>query len=121
MFNIINIKRPRSLILLKINALNAALSVLIFVDQKLIRKNDVSPISSHPKNKTNKFPPKTSMHILIINKLINKNNLSTCGSYRKYENVYINTAKPMDKISVTYVMDNLSTRISKFTWIVPGK
>jgi hypothetical protein len=77
MLAIIKINKPRSLILLKINALNAALSVLILVDQKLIKKNEVRPISSHPKNKTNKFPPNTSIHILIINKLINKNKRST--------------------------------------------
>ncbi len=92
---------PKSLILLKIKALNAALSVLILVDQKLIRKKDVRPISSHPRNKTNRLPPRTKMHILIINKLINKNNRSTCGSYRKYENVYTKTLNPIDKISIT--------------------
>jgi len=76
-FSIIKISIPRSLILLKINALKAAFSVLIFVDQKLIKKNDVNPINSHPKNKTNKLPPITKIHMLIINKFINKNNRST--------------------------------------------
>lgn len=82
-FKIIKIKIPKSLILLNKNALNAAFNVLIFVDQKLIKKNEVRPINSHPKNKTNRLPPKTSIHILIINKLINKNNRSTWGSYLK--------------------------------------
>jgi hypothetical protein len=72
-----NIKIPKSLILLKINALKAALRVLIFVDQKFIKKNDVRPINSQPKNNTNKLPPITNIHILIINKFINKNKRST--------------------------------------------
>lgn len=111
---IIKIKIPKSLILLNKNALNAAFKVLILVDQKLIKKNDVNPINSHPKNITNKFPPTTRMHILIINKFINKNNRSTCGSYRKYENVYNKTQTPMDRINATYVIDSLSNKISKF-------
>ncbi len=81
--------------------MKAALSVLILVDQKLIKKNDVKPINSHPKNNTNKLPPITKIHILIINKLINKNKRSTCGSYLKYEKVYNNTFKPIDKTRVT--------------------
>jgi len=76
----INNKIATSLILIKINALNAAFKVLIFVDQKFIKKKDVKPISSHPKNKTNKLPPKTKIHILTINRFINKNKRSTCGS-----------------------------------------
>jgi len=39
---------PTSLNLLKINALNADLLVNVFVNQKLIKKKDVIPISSHP-------------------------------------------------------------------------
>ncbi len=80
MLKITNKSIPRSLTLLKIKALKAALRVLILVDQKLIRKNDVKPISSQPKNKTNRLPPNTKIHILIMNKLINKNNRSTWGS-----------------------------------------
>jgi hypothetical protein len=76
-FIIININIPKSLILLNKKALKAAFKVLIFVDQKLIKKNDVSPINSHPKNNTNRLPPITKIHILIINKLINKNKRST--------------------------------------------
>jgi len=104
---------PKSLILLNINALKADFKVLILVDQKLIKKNDVKPINSHPKNRTNKFPPNTKIHILIINKLINKNKRSTCGSYLKYENVYIITQNPIDNIKDTYVIDNLSRSKSK--------
>ena len=97
----IKIKIPKSLTLLKTNALKAAFNVLTLVDQKLIKKNEVKPINSHPKNNTNKFPPITKIHILIINKFINKNKRSTCGSYLKYENVYITTQKPIDNIRVT--------------------
>jgi len=68
---------PKSLNLLNKNALNAAFNVLILVDQKLIKKNEVNPISSQPKNKTKTLPPITSMHILIINKFINNNSRST--------------------------------------------
>ena len=76
----VKIKIPKSLILLNINALKAAFNVDIFVDQKLIKKNDVKPISSQPRNKTNKLPPTTNIHILIIKRLMNKKSLSTCGS-----------------------------------------
>jgi SRSO17 transposase len=101
--------------------LNAAFNVLIFVDQKFIKINDVKPISSQPKNKTNKLPPKTKIHMLIINKFINKKRRSTCGSYRKYENVYAITHKPIDNINETYVIDNLSIKISNVTAACPGK
>ena len=77
---IINNNKPKSLTLLKTKALNAALSVPIRVDQKLIKKNDVNPINSQPKKITNKLPPTTSMHILIINRFIKRNRRSTCGS-----------------------------------------
>lgn len=82
-FNIINISIPKSLILLNKKALKAAFNVLIFVDQKFIKKNDVNPINSHPKKRTNKLPPNTNIHILIINKFMNKNKRSTWGSYLK--------------------------------------
>jgi hypothetical protein len=73
--------------LLKTYALNAALSVPIREDQKLIKKKDVNPINSQPKNKTKKLPLETNKIILITKKLINNNNLSTFGSYRKYEKI----------------------------------
>lgn len=49
-----------SLILLKIKALNALLSVAILLVQKLISRNDVIPISSHPSNSVNHDPDMTS-------------------------------------------------------------
>jgi hypothetical protein len=79
-------KRETSLNLLKTNALKADLTVDILVDQKLIKKKDVKPISSQPKNKTKKLPLITKQIILITNEFINKINLSTFGSYLKYEN-----------------------------------
>jgi hypothetical protein len=76
-----------SLNLLKTKALKAAFNVDIRVDQKLIKKNEVKPINSQPKNKTKKFPLVTKHIILITKQLINKTNLSTLGSYLKYEKV----------------------------------
>ena len=69
----------------KTKALKAAFNVPIRVDQKLIKKKEVSPINSQPKNKTIKLPLETSNTILITNKFINNNNLSTFGSNLKYE------------------------------------
>jgi hypothetical protein len=78
-----------SLILLKEYALNAAFKVPILLDQKLIKKNEVIPIISHPKNKTIKLPELTNNIILKINKFKKSKSLSTNGSYLKYENVNI--------------------------------
>jgi hypothetical protein len=64
-------------------ALNAAFNVPTLVDQKLIKKNDVNPINSQPKNNIIKFPEETKKTILIINKFKNIINLSTRGSYLK--------------------------------------
>jgi hypothetical protein len=70
-------------------ALNAAFKVPILLDQKLIRKNEVIPIISHPKNITIKLPELTNKTMLNINKFKNKSKRSTRGSYRKYEKVKI--------------------------------
>ena len=79
--------RNKSLTLLNENALNAALKVPTLVDQKLIKKKDVKPINSQPKNITIKFPEETNKIMLIINAFKNNNKRSTKGSYLKYENV----------------------------------
>jgi hypothetical protein len=81
----IAINKATSLNLLKTKALNADFNVEILVDQKLIKKNDVKPINSQPKNKTKKLPLVTKHIILITKQFINKINLSTLGSYLKYE------------------------------------
>lgn len=73
----------KSLTLLKENALKAALNVLDLVTQKLIRKKEVKPINSHPKNSIIKLPENTKNTILTINKLNKIINLSTKGSYLK--------------------------------------
>ena len=72
-----------SLILLKTKALNADLTVDILVDQKFIKKNDVKPINSHPKNRTKKLPLITKQIILKTKEFINKSKRSTLGSYLK--------------------------------------
>jgi hypothetical protein len=81
--NKIDTSNEASLNLLKTKALKAALSVDILVDQKLIKKKDVKPISSQPKNKTKKLPLVTKHIILITKQLIKSVNLSTLGSYLK--------------------------------------
>jgi len=63
--------------------LKAAFKVPTLEDQKLIKKKEVSPIISHPKNKFIKLPEETKKTILIINIFKNKTNLSTNGSYLK--------------------------------------
>lgn len=51
--------------------------------KKLIKKNEVNPIISQPKNNITKFAEDTKKTILIINKFKNIINLSTNGSYLK--------------------------------------
>jgi len=76
-------KNEISLNLLKENALKADFKVDFLVVQKLIKTNDVSPISSHPKNNMIVLPEITKKTILIINKFKKSINLGTEGSYRK--------------------------------------
>lgn len=87
--NIITItkNKNKSLVLLNEYALNAAFNVPTLVDQKLIRKNEVNPIISHPKNRLIRFPAETKNTMLIINMFRKRTSLSTRGSYLKYENV----------------------------------
>jgi hypothetical protein len=68
---------------LKVNALKAAFNVATRVDQKLIKKNDVKPISSQPKKRTTKLPLETNKTMLITNKLMSNIKRSTFGSERK--------------------------------------
>jgi hypothetical protein len=77
---IINISIKKSLTLLKENALNAAFKVPTLLTQKLIRKKDVKPISSQPKNSIIILPEDTKNNMLIIKEHKNKINLSTNGS-----------------------------------------
>jgi len=85
--NTITTNKNKSLVLLKEYALKAAFRVPTLDDQKLIKKNEVNPIISHPKNKFIKFPEETKKTILIINIFKKRTNLSTRGSYLKYANV----------------------------------
>lgn len=62
---------------LKKNALKADFKVLILVFQKLIKKKDVNPINSQPKNNITIFPASTRIIILITNKFKNINRRST--------------------------------------------
>ena len=78
--NIIIKNKNKSLVLLKEQALKAAFKVPTRVDQKLIKKNEVNPIISQPKNKIIKFPEETKKTILIINAFRNNTNLSIKGS-----------------------------------------
>jgi hypothetical protein len=80
---IIEKNKNKSLNLLKEKALKADLKVPIRRAQKLIKKKDVIPIISHPKNKLTKLPDETKKTMLIINKFKKTSNLSTKGSYLK--------------------------------------
>lgn len=113
--NNIDINKDASLNLLKTKALNADFKVETLVDQKLIKKNEVKPISSQPRNKTKKLPLVTKHIILITKQFINKVNLSTLGSYLKYENVYIYTNTAIVNVKNIKLYDTESIKISKKT------
>jgi hypothetical protein len=75
--------KNKSLVLLNEYALKADFNVPTFVDQKLIKKKEVNPIISQPKNIIIKLPEETRKTILIIKEFRNKTSLSTKGSYLK--------------------------------------
>ena len=77
----INIKT--SLNLLNEQALKADFNVPILLDQKLIKKKEVIPIISQPRNITIILPELTSKTILKIKEFNNNSSLSTKGSYLK--------------------------------------
>eukprot|EP01015_Nassula_variabilis_P003883 TRINITY_DN1265_c0_g1_i3.p1 TRINITY_DN1265_c0_g1~~TRINITY_DN1265_c0_g1_i3.p1 ORF type:complete len:250 (+),score=-13.91 TRINITY_DN1265_c0_g1_i3:631-1380(+) len=111
--------RPRriqqSLILLKVKALKLALTVPILVTQKLIKKNDVIPIISHPKYKIIKLPPVTNITILTTKTSINKISRVTLGSYLKYAKVQIFIQKAIDRTRSAKDIERLSKQKSKPT------
>lgn len=81
--NKIEINKKKSLILLKENALKAAFKVLTFVTQKFIKKKDVKPINSQPRNNIKVLPDETKKSILKIKRHRNNKKRSTKGSYLK--------------------------------------
>lgn len=60
--------KPKSPILLTINAFIAALLAFVRVNQKLINKYEQIPTPSHPKNKTKKLLDNTRINIKRLNK-----------------------------------------------------
>ena len=88
---IIKKNKKKSLTLLKENALKADFSVAVLLVQKFIKKKDVKPINSQPKNNIIVLPAETKKIILITNESKNNINRSTKGSYLKYEKAYIKT------------------------------
>jgi hypothetical protein len=94
--------------------LKAAFNVPILVAQKLIKKNEVKPIISQPKNSIIVLPAKTKNTILITKVFNNNINLSTKGSYLKYENAYIYTKTAIVTVKKAKLIDILSTKKSKF-------
>jgi len=68
---------------LKEKALKADFRVEDRSPQKLIKKNDVRPISSHPKKKTTRFPEFTSTTMLAIKEFMREMRRLTWGSYLK--------------------------------------
>jgi len=91
--------RKKSLTLLNVNALNADFNVAVLVVQKLIKKKDVSPISSHPKNNIIVLPEETKKSILTTKDSKNNKKRSTKGSYLKYEKAYTKTNKAIVVVS----------------------
>jgi len=72
-----------SLTLLNVRALSADFSVFALAPQKLIKKNEVTPISSQPKKRTIRLPEKTNNIMLLTNNSNSVTSLSTLGSYLK--------------------------------------
>ena len=60
-----NTNKHKSLTKLKVNALKLDFKVLRLACQKFIKKNEVKPINSQPKNKVKKFSEITKIIILI--------------------------------------------------------
>ena len=81
--SIIEKKIKRSLDLLNEKALKAALRVETFVAQKFIKRNEVNPINSQPKNNIIKFPEETKKTILATKRFKKSIRRSTDGSYLK--------------------------------------
>lgn len=100
----------KSLTLLKEKALKAAFKVPTLETQKLIRKKDVKPINSQPKNNITKLPEDTKKIILMIKEHRKRINLSTKGSYLKYENAYIYTNKPIVVVNKIKLKEVVSIR-----------
>jgi len=75
--------RKTSLTLLNVNALKLHPSVVILNFQKLINKNDVNPINSHPSSILKKLLLNTKKIIENSNQLINKINSSPRSSNLK--------------------------------------
>ena len=73
----------KSLTKLNENALKLDFRVDLLDDQKLIKKNDVNPISSHPKNKVKKLLENIKINILYIKLLIQKTNPISSASFLK--------------------------------------
>ena len=91
------------------NALNADFKVVVFVTQKLIKKNDVNPINSQPKKSIIVFPDETKKIILNTKDKRNSKKRSTSGSYLKYENAYMYTNKAIvvvNKIKLKEMVSN---------------
>ena len=101
--------KQKSLNLLKLKALNAAFKVPTLATQKLIKKNDVIPISSQPKNKVIKLPAVTKSTILMTNKFKKTSNRSTKGSYLKYAKAYKFTNKAIETVKNIKDADTKST------------
>jgi len=80
---IIPVNKKKSLILLKEKALKAAFNVPTLETQKLIKRNEVSPIISQPKNSITILPEETNNNILIIKDKRNNKKRSINGSYLK--------------------------------------
>ena len=85
--------RKQSLILLNVKALNALFNVVILFVQKLINKNDDTPISSHPKINVTQFPAHNNKIIDKTNIFKKKKKFIIFNSNRIYEYVYKYTLK----------------------------
>jgi len=104
------IKIKKSLTLLKVNALNADFNVVVFVTQKLIRKKDVKPINSQPKNNIMVLPADNRNTMLTTKDNKNNKNRSVRGSYLKYEKAKKNTKRAIVVVNKIKLKDIVSNK-----------
>ena len=85
------------------------------VNQKLINKNDVKPISSQPKKSKIKLPEITKTNMLKTKALSKRIKRSTLGSYLKYENVKKTTKRAIVVVKNIKLNEIRSIKNSNFT------
>jgi len=109
--------KKTSLALLKANAFIAAFNVPRRLVQKFIRKNEVRPINSQPKNSNIQLSDTTKRHIEITNQFKKSKKRSALGSFLKYVREYATAHTPMEVVRNKKEKLTKSTKIVKLNWV----